>query len=65
VENLASSIRLVLLTVDAQTYALHLEAVDRNQRAGAWSFSRLLQQGLTRRRDHARFAAQEYRLGGA
>jgi purine-binding chemotaxis protein CheW len=29
VENLASSIRLVLLTVDGQTYALHLEAVDR------------------------------------
>ncbi len=28
-ENLASSIRLVLLTVDVQTYALHLEAVDR------------------------------------
>ena len=28
-ENLASSIRLVLLTVDGQTYALHLEAVDR------------------------------------
>jgi len=29
VENLASSIRLVLLAVDGQTYALHLEAVDR------------------------------------
>jgi len=29
VENPASLIRLVLLTVDAQTYALHLEAVDR------------------------------------
>lgn len=28
-ENLASLIRLVLLTVDGQTYALHLEAVDR------------------------------------
>ena len=28
-ENLASSIRLILLTVDGQTYALHLEAVDR------------------------------------
>ncbi len=28
-ENLASSIRLVLLAVDGQTYALHLEAVDR------------------------------------
>ena len=28
-ENLASSIRLVLLTVDGQTYALHLPAVDR------------------------------------
>jgi len=29
VENLASSIRLVLLKVDGQTYALHLEAVER------------------------------------
>jgi len=29
VESLASMIRLVLLTVDGQTYALHLEAVDR------------------------------------
>jgi len=29
VENLASLIRWVLLTVDGQTYALHLEAVDR------------------------------------
>lgn len=28
-ENIASLIRLVLLTVDGQTYALHLEAVDR------------------------------------
>ncbi len=28
-ENRASSIRLVLLMVDAQTYALHLESVDR------------------------------------
>ncbi len=28
-ENVVSLIRLVLLTVDAQTYALHLEAVDR------------------------------------
>ena len=28
-ENLASLIRWVLLTVDGQTYALHLEAVDR------------------------------------
>ena len=28
-ENLTSLIRLVLLTVDGQTYALHLEAVDR------------------------------------
>ena len=28
-ENPASRIRLVLLTVDGQTYALHLEAVDR------------------------------------
>ena len=28
-ENLASLIRLVLLTVDGQTYALHLETVDR------------------------------------
>ncbi len=28
-EGLASSIRLVLLTVDGQTYALHLEAVER------------------------------------
>lgn len=28
-ENLASLIRLVLLTVDGQTYALHLDAVDR------------------------------------
>ncbi len=32
-ENPASSIRLVLLTVDGQTYALHLEAVDRIVRA--------------------------------
>lgn len=32
-ENLASSIRLVLLTVDGQTYALHLEAVERIVRA--------------------------------
>jgi len=29
VEKAASSIRLVLLTVDGQTYALHFEAVDR------------------------------------
>jgi len=29
VENLASPIRLVLLKVDGQTYALHLETVDR------------------------------------
>jgi len=29
VENLASLIRLVLLTVDGQTYALHLETVGR------------------------------------
>jgi len=29
VENPASSIRLILLTVDGQAYALHLEAVDR------------------------------------
>ena len=28
-ENLASSMRLVLLAIDGQTYALHLEAVDR------------------------------------
>lgn len=31
-EQLASAIRLVLLTVDGQTYALHLEAVDRIRR---------------------------------
>jgi len=29
VENMTSQIRLVLLTVDGQTYALHLEAVER------------------------------------
>ena len=33
------------------------------QRAGGRGFFRLLH-GQTRRRDHARFAAQEYRLGG-